>query len=297
MQSQRFLRSSVGKKQLVDKGDIAGFNPSVFYLSLRRSVTALKLSRPMSIAQEEVRAAGEGARVHGVPFRLALPLGQLVLCALILWPIRGLILAELGLPMAVRLIGPPLFFRSGPGRMFLEWSLRNGRQTVAAINLPAGLAQLPTVLLRADKTEWRPAAVDFLTWRAVTWPLLGMVFWWIAGRGVDALVAAPQKAPAPRIGWTETVLGFVLGAGGLVGAIAFLLTAGPDLHDRQLQLFMSSAGMWGLLGSLTVAARVVQWRMGKAARAISADCLIVASNCLATVHPSFKKIASDNRAL
>ena len=269
MQSQRFLRSSVGKKQLVDKGDIAGFNPSVFYLSLRRSVTALKLSRPMSIAQEEVRGADAGARVHGVPFRLALPLGQLVLCALILWPIRGLILAELGLPMAVRLIGPPLFFRSGPGHMFLEWSLRSGRQTVAAINLPAGLVQLPTVFLRADKTEWRPDGVDSGAWRAVTWPMLGTLFWWTAGRGLDALVAARRKALTPRIGWTETVLGFVLGTGGLVCVIAFLFTAGPDLHDRQLQLFISSAGMWALLGSVTVAARVVQWRMRKVETAIS----------------------------
>ena len=113
--------------------------------------------------------------------------------------------------------------------------------------------------------------MDFQAWRAVTWPLLGMVFWWIAGRGVDALVAARQKALSPRIGWTETVVGFVLGAGGLVGAIAFLLTAGADLYDRDLQRAMSAAGMWGLLGSLTVSARAVQWRMRKAARAISAD--------------------------
>src|SRR5262249_55928229 len=217
---------------------------SICLLSLRWSITALNLSRPMSITPEEqVRAVAEAARVHGVPFRLALPLGQLVLCALILWPIRGLIFAELGLPVAIRLTGPPLFLRSGPGRLFLEWSLSSGRQTVAAINLPAGLAQLPTVFLRADRTEWRPAAVDFLTWRAVTWPLLGMVFWWIAGRGVDALIAARRKVLAPRIAWTETVLGFVLGAGGLASAIAFLFNAGLDLHDRQLQLFISSAGM------------------------------------------------------
>ena len=223
----------------------------------------------MSIAQEEVRAAGEGARVHGVPFRLALPLGQLVLCALILWPIRGLILAELGLPMAVRLTGPPLFFRSGPGRMFLEWSLSSGRQTVMAINLPAALLQLPTIFLTPDRQIWKPARVGFQTWNGVTYPVLGMVFWWLAGRGVDALVAARRKALTPKIGWPETVLGFVLGAGGLVGVIAFLFTAGPDLHDRQLQLFISSAGMWGLLGSATVAARVVQWRMRKVETAIS----------------------------
>lgn len=218
---------------------------------------------------EQVRAVAEGEKIRRFRFRLALPLGQLALCALILWPIRGLIFLGLGLRMGTG--GPPLIFRAGPGMRFLEWSLISGKQTVAAINLPAGVLQLPTIFLSPSRQIWKPAGVDFQTWNAVTWPVLGIVFWWVAGRGADALIATRRKMLAPRIGWTETVLGFVLGVGGLVTPIAFLFTAGPDLHDRQLQLLVSAAGMWGLLGSLTVAARIVQRRMRKAALAISAD--------------------------
>lgn len=210
---------------------------------------------------EEQDDHGNMAKSGGFQFRLALPFGQLVLCAFILWPIRGLILSELGLPRTMD--GPPVFFRSGLGRVFLEWSLRSERETIAVINLPAGLVQLPTVFLRADRGEWMPPGVDFKAWRAVTWPVFGMVFWWLAGRGADALLASRRKVLVPRIGWTETVIGFVLAAGGLASVIAFLLDGGPDRHDRLLQVLVLAIGIWGMLGGLTVAARIVQWRMRK----------------------------------
>jgi hypothetical protein len=62
----------------------------------------------MSIAPEEQaapRARGNEMKMRGFQFRLALPLGQLAPCALILWPMRGLIRFELGLPM--RMGEPP----------------------------------------------------------------------------------------------------------------------------------------------------------------------------------------------
>jgi len=139
-------------------------------------------------------------------------------------------------------------------------------QIVAAINLPAGIIQLPYVVLSADKREWMPPGMDFRVWRAVTWPVLGMVFWWIAGRGADALRAAQREILAPRIGWPETIVGLLLAAGGGVFVIAFVFTAGPDRNDRELQVVAAAACMWAVLGSLTVAARILQWRMRKASR-------------------------------
>jgi hypothetical protein len=105
--------------------------------------------------------------------------------------------------------------------------------------------QLPTVFLRADRREWMPPGVDFQACRAVTWPVFGMVFWWLAGRGVDALLASRRKILVPCIGWAEPVIGFVLAAGGLASVIAFLLAAGLHRHDRVLQALMVAMGMWG----------------------------------------------------
>src|SRR5260370_17287202 len=179
---------------------------------------------------------GSSAGNNGFLFRLALPLGQLVLCALILWPIRGLIFVKFGLP---GIGGPPSVFRTGLGQMFLEWSLSSGREVAAAINVPAAFLQLPTVFLTSDRTIWRPAGVDSQTWNAIALPVLGMVFWWIAGRGADALLAARRKILAPRIGWPEAIVGFILGAGGLTGAIAFVFTAGAPPPPEHHLLFFS----------------------------------------------------------
>jgi len=217
----------------------------------------------MSItAEAPAHGVGNQSKMSGFRFRLALPVGQLALCALILWPLRGMIRFELGLPMGMG--GAPWVFQTGPGRLFLDWSLSSGRQTVAAINLPGGALQLPIALLTRGHQIWKPPGIEFQTWNALTWPVLGLVFWWIAGRGIDALLAARRKISLPSIRWTETVVGFILGAGGLVGAFAFLLTGGQDRYDPQLQLLASGMGMWGLLGSLIVAARIVQWRIRKA---------------------------------
>ena len=214
-------------------------------------------------SEVQARGLGNELKIGGFQFRLALPLGQRVLCALILWPIRGIIRFHLGLPIGMG--GPSWLFRTGPGRVFLEWSMSNGRETAAAINLPGGLLELPTVAVTHNARIWTPQGVDFQTWRALTWPVLGLVFWWIAGRGADALLAARRKICFPRIGWTETVVGFILGAGGLVGVFAFLLTGGQDRYDPQFQRLAFAMGLWAVLGSLIVMARIVQWRIRKAA--------------------------------
>src|SRR5215467_2174918 len=126
---------------------------------------------------------------RGFPFRLALPLGQLVLCALLLLPIRGYLFDKLGL---TAMSGPSLPFQLGGSLLqpFAEWSFHNGLDTVAALNLPGGLVQLPYAIFEEGHGELRPRGMDFKVWRAVTWPIVGVFFWWIAGRGAEALVAA-----------------------------------------------------------------------------------------------------------
>jgi len=214
--------------------------------------------------------SGERSKNRGFSFRLALPCGQLVLCALILWPTRGYIFYELGLPEWTQ--GTPFLFRFGGPALasFAAWSQHNGMQMVAGIDLPAGVIQLPYAMFSTSHSDLRPTRVDFRVWRAITWPILGMVFWWIAGRGADALVAARRKKLAPRIRWTETIIGFLLAAGGAVFVIVFVFTAGPDRGDYDLQVVAAGAGMWAILGGLTVAARIVQRRMRRASMRESA---------------------------
>jgi hypothetical protein len=147
---------------------------------------------------------------------------------------------------------------------FAAWSQLHGLQTVTVINLPAALVHLPYAIFSEKHESWSPGHMDPRVWQAISCPILGMILWWIAGRGADALVASRSRKLFPRIGWAETIVGFLLAAGGAVFAIAFVFTAGPDRSNLALQLMAAVAGMWALLGSLTVAAQIVQRRMRKA---------------------------------
>jgi hypothetical protein len=197
-------------------------------------------------------------------FRFAwlLPLGQLVLCAALLWPVRLIILRELHIPVP-RIIGQTML----PD--YVRWSYQQEffLSSVAALNLPAGLVQLPYAMFNTTKRDWMPAEMDFRIWRAVTWPLLCVPFWWIAGRAIDALTRLKHRLVTPIIGWTETIIGFVLMAA--CGTGFFGLLFGLPKEDRTLELtrFVAGCGLWALLGGLSVVARFRQWRFNKKQKA------------------------------
>jgi hypothetical protein len=114
-----------------------------------------------------------------------------------------------------------------------------------------------------SKHEWMPGDVDFGAWRAITLPFLCLPFWWIAGRGIDALTALTHRQIAPRIRWPEVAVGSVWLAGGVTLLIGFLVSPPNDKKDVNFFLFAASGGLWALLGSLSVIARFRQWRFKK----------------------------------
>jgi hypothetical protein len=140
--------------------------------------------------------------------------------------------------------------------------------SVAALNIPAEAIQLPYAVFTPSKQEWVPQGVDFRVWRVVTWPLLCIPFWWLAGRAIDALVAVKSVRFAPRIGWPETIIGFILMAA--FGTAFCGLVFGLPKEDRTFELtrFVAGCGLWVLLGALSVIARFRQWRFIKKHKAI-----------------------------
>ena len=60
---------------------------------------------------------------------------------------------------------------------------------------------------------------------------MGMVFWWFAGRGIEALCAALQSMVRPRIGWVETLFAGILVVIGIVALVGMLTSTQDDLHD------------------------------------------------------------------
>lgn len=211
----------------------------------------------------------------GIRFRRVLPIAQLFLCAVLLFPYRATILLEVfgirtagGLPPATltyNLDGTVKLRTSGE---FDRWfkTRENAFDLVSALNLPAVFVfDVPYGILSSDHGYWTAFHIDYKTWRVITWPFMALPLWWLAGRGLEALQSARRKLISPPIGLLTTLISFLLMAGGTTLVIGFLFFSGKDRADHQFQVFIAGAGIWGVLGSFPVIAKLAQWRISRQA--------------------------------
>lgn len=136
-------------------------------------------------------------------------------------------------------------------------------QGITMLNLPGMFLLIPEAMLRSSHVNWSPPGIDLRTWMAISATTLGIPFWWMAGRAVEALSAMRHKRLRPQINWVETVVGFLLMAGGAVIFSAGVIYGFFIDHDPTSLHLGAAGGLWALLGSLSVIARFRQWRMRK----------------------------------
>lgn len=205
------------------------------------------------------------------PFRRVLPLAQLVLCVSILGPYWPSLAYQFVTsfkrsppPESVTNPLPPEIegilltpdFASNLG--FNSYDFR--MTAPAALNLPVGFLQIPYVIANPAKTEWVPRGMFFKPWRALSWPVFGMLFWWMSGRGLEAIAAARRGIVGIRIRWLEVIVALpilVLGSGvGIMFAIDKEARWGPAHY-----LLAVGGVLWAFLGVATVTAGLLQWRL------------------------------------
>lgn len=209
--------------------------------------------------------------------RWVLPAAQLLVCLVALWPARfhllfGLIPADQFFAPAHQETGQGL--EQQPVIVLPELTPERQRAIDAAyekvarrmrvplvLDFPVLIAQVPYVLVTHQ--EWIPQRMFKATWRALSWPFAGLLFWWLAGRGVEALSATFQSVIHPRLRWIEVtwaVLFLVVGIGTFIG----IVTSTPDdRRDKDFMALMYGGMLWGVLAGLTVIARFRQWRIFK----------------------------------
>src|SRR3954454_14782106 len=212
-------------------------------------------------------------------FRWLLPITQLLLCVVVLWPLRTAIVQHVRdsihayrprrnppspPPEEQQRIVVPL--NTQQQLMFEQEQAMSERQWVPiTLNLPCGLVQLPYIILNPSKHEWIPRGMNFKTWRVISWPLAGFLFWWIAGRGIEGLIAARQRLIYPHITCLETITGSAWCAFCTVASVCMPLFSGRD-EDFPMKLLVAAFVMWAALGGVVVAARVMQWRLRRKAK-------------------------------
>jgi hypothetical protein len=216
----------------------------------------------------------------GFPLRWVLPSVQLVLCLALLWPMRGFLLFGVtqsihsyfgptaksgatldlgGINIIVPRLTPERQRRADAAAKL--WEIR--MTAPLALNFPVLIAQLPYILLNPAKREWVPKGMFFDVWRALSWPIAGMFFWWFLGRGIEALFAARRSVARPRISWVEVTFALILSGIGLAILVGMLTSTPDDRRDAQFMTLVAGALLWGILATSTIAARLLQRQIAK----------------------------------
>ena len=205
--------------------------------------------------------------------RWVLPVAELLVCLLALWPARDQVLLSL---MLAKLSRAPAQQRTGqvsesqrvvdlpeltPERLrevdaTYEKALRRMRVPVV-LNFPVAVAQVPFSLV--TRREWVPQGMLKEGWRALIWPLIGIVFWWLAGRGIEALSASFQRTIHPRLHWIEVTWAGLLVVVGVLTFLGIVTSTPDDRRDKDFMALMYGGLLWGVLAGLTVTARFRQW--------------------------------------
>lgn len=209
--------------------------------------------------------------------RWLLPIIQLILCVTALWPWRVTLVHQIGRALgayeAPKLSSPAFaqgdvaagatvsaYMYADQQQLRTQQALESHEWVPLMLNLPSGLVQLPYVILNPTREDWRPRGINLRTWRVISWPIIGILFWWCAGRGIEALIAARRRLVNPQITWPETVMAVVLFLFCSITAISLPLS-GQHNQSLPLILWILGSATWAILAGLTIAARVLQWRL------------------------------------
>jgi len=100
----------------------------------------------------------------------------------------------------------------------------------------------------------------------MSWPLIGIMFWWAAGRGLEGLLAARRGIIRPAISWAETGIAAVCVF--IFGGVAIFLPFDRETvrGDPSVKILLMGCGLWAILACVIIVARIAQWRIRVASK-------------------------------
>jgi hypothetical protein len=142
------------------------------------------------------------------PFRLVLPIAQLVLCGVLLWPWRYAF--EFQFRSAAHAYWPAAVEKQVfniPIPALSQTPVDRAALRIAQLRLTVpSLLNLPSLFFGLGIRSLVPKGMLPEFWHSISWPFFGVIFWWITGRGIGALVASRSGVLSPKISWVETFM-------------------------------------------------------------------------------------------
>lgn len=210
-----------------------------------------------------------------LPLRWIFPLAQLFLCSVILWPMRPMLVGQIraslweyGISHDTAAKNPviprlrPFYLDLSDPDVQRRIKISEAREwAVAALNMPGGLLDLTYAILSPAHSEWTPRGMFMWAWRDLSWPIVGIFFWWLAGRSIEALLFSRHKTLLPKIRWWEVVVSFPVMAFGAILAVGLCIGQSARTEFPFWMLLAVFGSMWLVLGASTSLAYFVQWRL------------------------------------
>jgi hypothetical protein len=213
------------------------------------------------------------------PLSLVLPLGQLLLCAVLIVIFCG--------PESLMSVKTT----TGTGTIYVETQSTvtdrsgdgpathvhihaqqppNGHVTATGrvlvsvwlLNLPGSILKMKLAAYGSTHQGFVARAVDAFTGSWLSGAVLALPLWWIVGRGADALLALKRKAIHPRIRFAEAAISFLLL---MAGALFTVIGIYAALSSSGSWALVVATLLWSFLGGLSVRAWQMQRRNGLAA--------------------------------
>ena len=209
------------------------------------------------------------------PLRWIFPLAQLFLCSVILWPMRPMLVGQIRASLREYGISHDTTARDPVARRLRPFNLdlsdpdvqrririSEAREwAVAALNIPGGLPDLTYAIVSPAHSEWIPRGMFMWAWRDLSWPIVGIFFWWLAGRSVEALLFSRRKTLLPKIRWWEVVVSLPVLAFGAILAVGLCIGQSARTEFPFWMLLAVFGSIWLVLGGSTSLAYFVQRRL------------------------------------
>lgn len=138
-------------------------------------------------------------------------------------------------------------------------------RAIAFLNFPGLFIESVIMKVRGTPWAWNPFSYpDLFLWRGTMAPLWCLPFWWLVGRGADAVTNRKQRVPVPKLSAVEFAISIIFVGIGITAIVGFATSTVADRASYGFYVSIAAAVLWGLLNLIPFLGWIIQRRTRRA---------------------------------